>query len=36
MTLGSLYIDAQGYVSVLLENLRGMSFSGTGWPLGAV
>ena len=25
MTLCSLYIDAQGYVLVLLENLRGMS-----------
>ena len=25
MTLGSLYIEAQGYVLVLLENLRGMS-----------
>ena len=35
VTLGSLYIEAQGYVPVLLENLRGMSFSGTCWPLGA-
>jgi len=26
--LGSLYIEAQGYVPVLLENLRGMSCSG--------
>ena len=34
MTLGSLYIEAQGYVSVLLENLHGMSWSGTCWPLG--
>ena len=34
MTSGSLYIEAQGYVPVLLENLRGMSFSGTCWPLG--
>ena len=34
MTLGSLYIEAQGYVPVLLENLRGMSCSGTCWPLG--
>ena len=34
MTLGSLDIDAQGYVPVLLENLRGMSCSGTCWPLG--
>ena len=25
MTLGSLYIDAQGYVPVLLENLGDMS-----------
>ena len=25
VTLGSLYIDAQGYVPVLLENLGGMS-----------
>ena len=24
VTLGSLYVDAQGYVSALLENLRGM------------
>ena len=29
MTLGSLYIDVQGYVPVLLENLHGMSCSGT-------
>ena len=43
MTLGSLYIEAQGsvpvleengYVYVLLENLRGMSCSGACWPLG--
>ena len=34
MTLGSLYIEAQGYVPVLLENLRDMSFSGICWPLG--
>ena len=33
MTLGSLYIEAQGCVSVLLENLCGMSWSGTCWPL---
>ena len=32
MTLGSLYIEAQGYVPVLLENLRGMSCSRTCWP----
>ena len=34
VTLGSLYIEAQGYVPVLLENLHGMSCSGTSWPLG--
>ena len=34
VTLGSLYIEAQGYVPVLLENLCGISFSGTCWPLG--
>ena len=34
MILGSLYIEAQGYVPVLLENLHGMSFPGTCWPLG--
>ena len=33
VTLGSLYSEAQGCVSVLLENLRGMSFPGTCWPL---
>ena len=33
VTLGSWYIEAQGYVPVLLENLRGMSCSGTCWPL---
>ena len=32
--MGSLYIEAQGYVPVLLENLRGMSCSGTCLPLG--
>ena len=31
--MGSLYIEAQGCVPVLLENLRGMSCSGTCWPL---
>ena len=36
MTLGSLYIEAQGYIPVLLENLCGMSCSGTCWPLGGV
>ena len=34
VTLGSLYIEAQGYVPVLLENLYGMSCSGTCRPLG--
>ena len=34
VTLGSLYIEVQGYVPVLLENLHGMSCSGTCWPLG--
>ena len=34
VTLGSLYIEAQGCVPVLLENLHGMSCSGTCWPLG--
>ena len=29
-----LYIEAQGCVPVLLETLRGMSCSGTCWPLG--
>ena len=29
----SLYIKAQGYVPALLENLHGMSFSGTCWLL---
>ena len=29
MTFGSLYVDVQGYVPVLMENLRGMSCSGT-------
>ena len=32
MTLGSLYVEAQGYVPVFLENLHGMSFSGTVGP----
>ena len=31
MTLGSLYIEAQGCVPVLLENLCGMSCSGNCW-----
>ena len=34
MTLGSLYVDAQGYGSALVENLCGMSCSGTYWLLG--
>ena len=32
MTLGSLYIEAQGYVPVFLDNLHGMSCSGACWP----
>ena len=32
--MGSLYIEAQGCVPVLLENLHGMSYSGTCWLLG--
>ena len=34
VTLGSLYVDTQGYVPALLENLHGMSCSGTYWFLG--
>ena len=34
VTLGSLYIEIQGYVPALLENLRGLSCSGTCWLLG--
>ena len=34
VTLGSLYIEAQGYFPVLLENLHDTSCSGTFWPLG--
>ena len=33
VTLRSLYVDAPGYVPALLENLRGMSCSGTYWLL---
>ena len=33
MTLGSLYLEAQGCVPLLLENLLVMSFPGTCWPL---
>ena len=32
VTLGSPHIEAQGYVPVLLENLRGMSCSGIVGP----
>ena len=34
VTLGSLYVDAQGYFPASLENFRGMSCSGTYWLLG--
>ena len=34
VTLGSLYVDVQGYVPVLLEILHGMSCSNTYWLLG--
>ena len=34
VTLGSLYVDTQGYVPALLENLHGMSCSKTYWLLG--
>ena len=34
VTLGSLYVVAHGYVPELLENLHGMSCSGTYWLLG--
>ena len=34
VTLGSLYVDTQGYVPALLQNLCGMSCSGTYWLLG--
>ena len=33
VTSGSLYIEVQGYVPVLLENFHGMSCSGTCWLL---
>ena len=33
-TLGSLYVDTQVYVPVLLKNLHGMSCSGASWLLG--
>ena len=34
VTLVSLYVDVQGYVPALLENLRGMSCSETYCLLG--
>ena len=34
VTLGRLYIEDQGCVSVLLENFCDMSCCGTCWPLG--
>ena len=34
VTLGSLYVDVQGYVPALLENLCGTSCSETYWLLG--
>ena len=34
VTLGSLFVDTQGYAPALLENLCGMSSSGTYWLLG--
>ena len=34
VTLGSLYVDVQGYFPALLENLHGMSCSKTYWLLG--
>ena len=34
VTLGSLYIDSQGCVPALLENLHSMSCSETYWLLG--
>ena len=34
VTLGSLYVDTQVYVTALLKNLHGMSFSGVYWLLG--
>ena len=34
VTLGSLYIEGQGYVPVLLENFHSISCSGTCWLLG--
>ena len=34
VTLCSLYVDTQGCVHALLENLHGLSWSGTYWLLG--
>ena len=34
MTFGYLHFNAQGYVPMLLENLHGVSCSGTCWLLG--
>ena len=34
VTLGSLHVDAHGYVPALLKNLHGISCSGTYWLLG--
>ena len=34
MTFGSLCFNARGCVPVFLENLHGVSFSGTCWLLG--
>ena len=34
VTWGSVYVDTQGYVPALLENLRGMSCSGIYWLMG--
>ena len=36
VALGSLYVDTQGYVPALLENLCGMSCSKTYWLLGGM
>ena len=34
VTLVSLYIEAQGYAPILLENLHGMPCSGVCFPFG--
>ena len=36
VTLSRLYFNVQGCVPVFLENLHGMSCSGTGWLLGSL